>query len=66
MSFSAEDKKKLAELQSDMIVEMDSTMKALSDKDFVSLLDTVSRIESGPARILLLEAAVRLARKIGN
>jgi hypothetical protein len=46
--------------------EMDSIMGDMDDRNFVVLLDTIASIEQGPAKLILLEAAARLARKIGN
>lgn len=46
--------------------EMNSIMTDMDDKDFIVLLGTIASIEQGPAKLLLVESANRLARKIGN
>ena len=66
MSLSDEEKDRLAGLRADMAEDMNAAMKNLCDKDFIMLLDTVSKIETGPAKLLLMEAAARLAHKTGN
>lgn len=56
----------LAKRKDELCAEMDSLMFGLEGEEFILLLDTVAKIEEGPARLLLLEAATRLARKVGN
>jgi hypothetical protein len=56
----------LSEQQETLAAEMDMLMKGLDDKSFITLLETLAVIEEGPAKMLMREAAIRLASKIGN
>jgi len=58
--------KDLSERHKGLATEMGSLMKGMDDADFIVLLDTIAVIETGPAKMLLREAAIRLARKVGN
>jgi len=59
-------KKEMAKNQEEVTGNMVSIAEKLDDVGFIELLETIAKIEPGPARILLKEAAGRLRGKIAN